>query len=116
MNAEKAITKKDGPCVILAGAGTGKTYNIVEKIKYLIKNKIYSPEKIVCITFSNEAAKNLLGRIETSVDIDKSRMPVIKTFHAFSSDLLRSFGDIIEINKEFKIIEPDEAKVLLFKN
>src|SRR3989344_254320 len=116
MSAEKAITKKDGPCVILAGAGTGKTYTIVEKIKYLIKNKIYSPERIVCITFSNEAAKNLLGRIENSIDIDKSRMPVIKTFHAFSSDLLRSFGDIIGINKEFKIIEPDEAKVLLFKN
>ncbi|MEK6850412.1 MAG: UvrD-helicase domain-containing protein, partial [Nanoarchaeota archaeon] len=64
MANQAAIEKKDGPCIILAGAGTGKTYTIVEKIKYLIENKIYSPEKIVCITFSNEAANNLILRID----------------------------------------------------
>lgn len=67
--AEEAIAKVKGPCVILAGAGTGKTHAIVEKIKYLIKNKIYNPERIVCITFSNEAANSLLARVQKSLDI-----------------------------------------------
>ena len=59
----RAIEKSKGPCIIFAGAGTGKTHAIVEKVKYLVKNKVYMPERIVCLTFSNEAANHLLGRI-----------------------------------------------------
>jgi len=55
------ISKTEGPCVILAGAGTGKTYTIVEKAKYLVENKIYPSNKIVCLTFSNEAADSLFS-------------------------------------------------------
>ncbi|MEK6852670.1 MAG: UvrD-helicase domain-containing protein, partial [Nanoarchaeota archaeon] len=57
------INSNTGPCVILAGAGTGKTYALVEKIKYLVQNKHYNPEEIVCLTFSNEAADSLQMRI-----------------------------------------------------
>src|SRR3989344_4099324 len=116
MSAEKAITKKEGPCVILAGAGTGKTYTIVEKIKYLIKNKIYSPERIVCITFSNEAADNLSARVGRALNLEIGKEPIIKTFHAFSAYLLKEYGDKIGVNKEFKILNPDSAKILLYKN
>src|SRR3989344_7433208 len=115
--ATKAIKKTTGPCLILAGAGTGKTYTIVEKIKYFIKNKIYKPEKIVCITFSNEAANNLILRIDKSFgDFKKEGKPIIRTFHGFSADLLRQHGDKIGISKEFKILDPDQAKVILHRN
>src|SRR3989338_8619501 len=107
-----AITKSVGPCIILAGAGTGKTYTIVEKLKYLISNKIYSPERIVCITFSNEAANNLLTRVQKAVSLEHGKEPVIKTFHSFSADLLRKYGNKININSEFNILDPDEAKVV----
>ncbi len=111
----EAVKKSSGACVILAGAGTGKTYSIVEKVKYLIKNKIYPPERIVCITFSNEAANNLKSRIRGVLDI-RDKEPVIKTFHAFSADLLRKYGDKIGLNCEFGILTPDDAKVMLHRN
>src|SRR3989338_7895010 len=95
-----AIEKTKGPCVILAGAGTGKTHTIVEKIKYIIANGIYLPDKIVCITFSNEAANNL----------------ILRTFHGFSADLLRKHGEKIGISKEFKILDPDQAMVIIHRN
>jgi len=108
------IEKKEGPCVILAGAGTGKTYAIVEKVNYLIKNKIYDPKRIVCITFSNEAANSLLLRVQRAVGLDKE--PIVKTFHAFSADLIRNHGEKIGIKNDFKILTPEEAKVVLHRN
>lgn len=114
--AEKAIQKKEGPCVILAGAGTGKTYTIVEKVKYLVENKIVNPEKIVCITFSNEAANNLILRIDKILGNQESKNIVIRTFHGFSADLLRKNGDKINIPKDFKILDPEQAMVLLHRN
>ena len=109
------ILEINSPCVILAGAGTGKTHTIVEKIKYLIKNEIFPPERIVCITFSNEAANSLQNRVQKFLNLE-NKQPIIKTFHAFSSDLLHLYGDKISINKDFKILTPDEAKVVLHKN
>lgn len=116
MNKKEEIIKKiSGPCVVLAGAGTGKTHTIVEKIKYLIKNKIYSPERIVCITFSNEAANNLMSRVQRALDIKDGNGPVIKTFHAFSSDLLRKHGEKIGINEKFNILDSDQSKVIIHR-
>ena len=116
MKEGDAIHKKEGPCVILAGAGTGKTYTIVEKLKYLIGEKVYSPERVVCITFSNEAANNLILRVGKSLSLDKNDGLVIRTFHGFSADLLRRYGSKIGINEKFKILNPDEAKVVLHRN
>lgn len=111
----EAIEKSKGPCVILAGAGTGKTYTIVEKVKHLISNEIYKPERIVCITFSNEAANNVLLRVRKNVVLNGVE-PVIRTFHGFSADLLRKYGDRIGISKEFKILDPDQAKIVLHRS
>ncbi len=108
-----AIEKTSGPCVILAGAGTGKTYTIVEKIKHIINNNLYEPERLVCITFSNEAANNLLFRVRRQIDFESGEEPIIKTFHAFSAYLLRTYGSAIGLDKEFKILDPDSAKIML---
>ena len=113
---QRAIEKTEGPCIILAGAGTGKTYTIVEKIKYLIEKKIYPSERIVCITFSNEAANNLLSRVRRALEFGKGREPIIRTFHGFSSDLLRKYGEKIGIGENFKVLDPDQAKVILHSN
>ncbi|MEK6890208.1 MAG: ATP-dependent DNA helicase [Nanoarchaeota archaeon] len=118
MSNVDAIKRVKGPCVILAGAGTGKTHTIVEKIKYLIESGT-APDKIVCITFSNEAANNVLLRVEKllgTLHLNDGKKPIIKTFHSFSADLIRKYGDRIEISKEFKILDPDQAKVILHRN
>ena len=109
------IQKTSGPCVIFAGAGTGKTHTIVEKIKYLITNKIYPPEQIVCIAFSNEAANNLLVRVQRSLTLEVGKEPIIKTFHSFCADLIRKHAELLEIPQDFKILTPDEAKVMLHR-
>ncbi len=106
-----AIKNVKGPCVILAGAGTGKTHNIIEKLKYIMENEIYNPKKIVCITFSNEATENIFKRL--SREIKSEQRPLIRTFHGFSADLLREYGEKIGIKKDFEILDSDEAKVLL---
>ena len=106
------ITQATGPCVILAGAGTGKTYAMVEKVKYLVDNQIYKPEKIACLTFSNEAARSLEERIKRVVN--SSENVHVSTFHSFSSDLLKKYGKAINL-KEFDILTPDDAKILLHK-
>jgi DNA helicase II / ATP-dependent DNA helicase PcrA len=106
------ITKTSGPCVVLAGAGTGKTHIIIEKLKYIFENQIYPIDKIVCITFSNEAANNLYSRIKPFV---KEKEPLIKTFHSFSADLLREHGEKIGIKTNFSVLTPDDAKILLHK-
>jgi DNA helicase II / ATP-dependent DNA helicase PcrA len=108
------IEKISGPQIVLAGAGTGKTYTIVEKVKHLINKKIFPPEKIVCITFSNEAANSLLTRIQRFLDTEK--MPIVRTFHGFSADLLREQGEKINIKQNFSILDPDETKVILHTN
>lgn len=108
------IQKATGPHIVLAGAGTGKTHTIVKKISYLIKNKLYEPEHIACLTFSNEAADSLKNRIKK--ELGQSKEPLVKTFHSFCADLLRTRGKEIEIPSEFKIITPDEAKILLHKH
>jgi DNA helicase II / ATP-dependent DNA helicase PcrA len=111
-----AIEKKDGPCVVFAGAGTGKTHTIVEKLKYLITNNTYDSSRIVCITFSNEAANNLLSRVQKSLNLEAGKEPVIRTFHGFSGDLLKKYGSKIGISEDFGILTPDEAKVVIHRN
>jgi len=113
---KRAIEKVHGPCVVFAGAGTGKTFTIVEKVKHIVKNGIFSPERVVCITFSNEAANNLLARVKRELDFADGREPVIKTFHSFSAQLLREYGNWIGINKNFRILDDNAAKVLMFRS
>ena len=108
------IEKTRGPCIILAGAGTGKTYTIVEKIKYILKNKVYNPEKIVCLTFSNEAANSLRERVIPH--INEGKEPIIKTFHSFCTEIIKNHGERIGIKKNFHILLPDDAKIMLYKN
>jgi len=113
MSNKEAIKSSLGPCLVLAGAGTGKTFTIVDKVKHLVENKIYPAKNIVCITFSNEAANNLTLRL---TKVLKKEIPIIRTFHGFSADLLREHAEKLEIDSKFKILDPDQAKVILHRN
>lgn len=101
------------PEAILAGAGTGKTYTIVEKLKTLIGEKVCKPEKIICITFSNEACESISRRVRSALSLEDGINPIIRTFHGFSADLLREYGNKIGVSKDFKILDPDRAKIVL---
>ena len=108
---KKAVETTEGPCVILAGAGTGKTTCMVEKVKYLVSERKCLPEEIVCLTFSNEAARELTRRIHAALDEGalKNGGPMVRTFHGFSSEVLQEAG------KQVKVLTPEEGKVVLHR-
>lgn len=109
-----AAEKKGNPCVILAGAGTGKTYTIVEKVKHLILSKTYKPHRIVCITFSNEAANSLKLKVIKAVGLQNE--PIVRTFHAFSGDLIRKYGHLAGMKENFNVLTPEDAMIFLHNN
>ena len=110
---ESAIEKDEGPCIVLAGAGTGKTHTIVEKINHLINTvKKYKPEEILCLTFSNGATNSLKKKV-----CDKTTSSVtIRTFHAFCADVLKEDGHLVGIDEGFCVLLPDDAKILVHKH
>lgn len=112
---ELAIEKVEGPTVILAGAGTGKSYTIKKKTNYLVNElKKYKPSEILCLTFSNEATNSLKKGMQDELKTTDS--VEIKTFHAFCGDVLREDGHLVGIDEGFEIILPDDAKIVLNKN
>ncbi len=110
---KKVINKTKGPCIVLAGAGTGKTSTIVEKIKNLVDNNLFKPEEILCLTFSIEATNSLKSKIRKS--LKSFKIPSIRTFHGFCADILKEDGHLLGIDNEFQILEPDDSKILIHR-
>ena len=108
-----AIEKTTGPCLIVAGAGTGKTYTIVKKITHIIQNDIYKPSEILCLTFSNEATNNLKNKVQE--ELKKTTDITIKTFHSFCADILKEYGEHLDIQPDFEILQPNDARVWFYK-
>lgn len=113
VNQQKAINKLEGPCLVRAGAGTGKTYTIVKKISNLINSSFCDSSEILCLTFSNEATNHL--RHEVEKELKKSIDITIKTFHGFCAEILKDKGNLLKISSDFEILQPDDAKVVFHK-
>lgn len=106
LNAEqqKAATHTDGPLLILAGAGAGKTRVIVERIAHLITRGV-PPEKILAVTFTNKAAKEMLERVDASLDFRQDTRPFIGTFHGLCLHIIKSFHTAAGLPKRFSIYD-----------
>ncbi|MFH1432891.1 MAG: ATP-dependent DNA helicase [archaeon] len=112
---QQAIEKDSGPCIVLAGAGTGKTHTIVEKINHLVNVvKKYRPDEILCLTFSNGATNSLRKKVQEKLGAVTSVN--VKTFHSFCADILKEDGHLVHIDEGFQILLPDDAKILLHKH
>ena len=85
---KKAVTHKDGPLLILAGAGTGKTTVITQRVAWLIEKGLAKPDEILCLTFSDKAAGEMEERIDKLLPYGYVDLWVM-TFHAFAERLLR---------------------------
>ena len=111
---QDSVEKLSGPCLIKAGAGTGKTYTIVKKVAKLIKTNFCTSAEILCLTFSNKATINLREEIEK--ELNKSSDITIKTFHSFCASILREFGFLIDVSPDFNILYPEDATVMIYKD
>ena len=105
----EAAEKIDGPLLILAGAGSGKTRTITYRIAYMINEKGISPYKILAVTFTNKAAKEMRERVELLIGEDAHKA-MISTFHSFGVRLLRVYGDKLGYNANFTIYDTDDQK------
>ena len=83
----KCITTLDGPVMVLAGPGTGKTFTIIERIKYMIETGI-KPESILCLTYSEAAANEMKGRLVNNIGAKASAV-VVNTYHAFCNEIIK---------------------------
>ena len=108
----RAVTTTDGAILILAGAGSGKTRVITNKIAYLIEEKNVNPYNILAITFTNKAAKEMLSRVEEMVGED-SRRVWISTFHAFCSKVLRIEAHHLDYDNNFTIYDTTDKQTLI---
>lgn len=108
----EAATNVDGPLLVLAGAGSGKTRVLTYRIAHLIKDKGIYPSQILAITFTNKAAKEMRQRVSKLIDTDVDRM-WISTFHSSCVRILRREIDKIGYNKNFTIYDSYDSKTLI---
>lgn len=105
----KAAEKIEGALLILAGAGSGKTRTITYRIAHMIQELGISPYKILAVTFTNKAAKEMKERVEDLVGEDGKRT-MVSTFHSFGVRLLRMYGDRLGYGANFTIYDADDQK------
>ena len=107
----EAVNYDTGPCLIVAGAGTGKTKTLTTKIAKLIHDG-YSPYRILAVTFTNKAAQEMRERVEALVP-GQSRNVWIHTFHSFGVRLLRQNAEKLGLTRDFAIYDESEQKRLV---
>jgi DNA helicase-2/ATP-dependent DNA helicase PcrA len=113
---KRAVTTTDGPLLILAGPGSGKTRVITHRMAYLVQHEHISPWRILGVTFTNKAAKEMRERLEKLVGVSESKEMTIGTFHAICARVLRIEADHLAplgLNKSFVILDTDDQTMLI---
>jgi DNA helicase-2/ATP-dependent DNA helicase PcrA len=108
----QAVTYCDGPLLVLAGAGSGKTRVLTYKAAYLIREKNVPPYNILAVTFTNKAAMEMKSRLTHLVGLDITQMQV-STFHSFCMRILRRYAEHIGYDKGFGIYDQDDSLNLI---
>ncbi len=110
----QAVTHGDGSLLIVAGAGTGKTKTLVNRLAYLISTGV-PPDRIMLLTFTRRAANEMLERAASLVQMDRSSLNRVwgGTFHAVANRLLRTYGSTAQLAPDFNIIDRSDSEDLL---
>ncbi len=117
---KKAVTTTEGPVLIIAGPGTGKTFTLVKRISYLVLEKHVAPSEIMAVTFTEKAARELLTRISdefvaSDIHININEM-YIGTFHAVCLRLLKEYSEYADNEKPLRMIDAFEQIYLVCRN
>ena len=105
---KEAVINTEGPMLVLAGAGSGKTKVLTTKIAYLIKEKKVDPSSILAITFTNKAANEMKDRTVKMLGLDTLRIQ-ISTFHSFGLLLIKRYYYLLDLKPNFTIIDSDDS-------
>lgn len=112
-NQQKAVVHKEGPMLVLAGAGSGKTSVLTNRIAYLIEEGV-SPANILAITFTNKAAREMKERVTKLIGAD-ARYIQISTFHSFGLKILKENYEFLGYDKNFVILDSDDTLTVVKK-
>ena len=112
---KEAVLSLDGPLLIVAGAGSGKTKVLISRIAHIIEKKKAYPNQILAVTFTNKAAKEMQNRITKILKKGAVGLPWLGTFHSVCAKLLRKHAKAVNLNSNFTIIDQDD-QVKLIKN
>ena len=111
---KEAVVNTDGPMLILAGAGSGKTKVLTTKVAYLIEEKNIDPNNILAITFTNKAAKEMKERI-FKLEGNSAFYIQISTFHSFGLKILKENCELLGYEKNFTILDSDDSLSIIKK-
>lgn len=109
---QHAVRHVDGPLLILAGAGSGKTRVIAHRIAYLVSQRLAPPDELLAVTFTNKAAEEMRMRVETLLEMDCRGM-WISTFHALCARLLRREAPQIGLSRDFVIYDSADQQAVI---
>ena len=109
---KEAVLYNDGPLLIIAGAGAGKTKTLTTKIAYLIDEEEVSPYNILAITFTNKAAKEMKDRLYSLIG-DLAKKLQVSTFHSFGLRLIRENYNILGYDRNFNIMDADDSLTVI---
>ncbi|HEX6832401.1 MAG TPA: UvrD-helicase domain-containing protein, partial [Rudaea sp.] len=108
-----AVEYSDGPLLVLAGAGSGKTRVITEKIAYLVARRNLSPAKIAAITFTNKAAREMRERATKLLRGDAAKELLVCTFHALGLRVLQIEHAKLNLKRGFSVLDADDTEALI---
>jgi DNA helicase II / ATP-dependent DNA helicase PcrA len=118
--SDEAYKMEDGPILLLAGPGTGKTWQLAHRIKFLTEVKEILPEKITVITFTVEAAKGMKMKLEdrkSSEFIEENKRPKqILTMHGLGYKIIKDHPKLLGLKKDFVLVEKEDIKKLLMRD
>ena len=109
----EAVQHLDGPVLVLAGAGTGKTRVLTTRIAHILATARAWPSQILAVTFTNKAAREMRERISTLVGETVEGMPWLGTFHSIGVKILRRHAELVGLNPDFTILDTDDQIRLL---
>lgn len=109
---KEAVLETDGPVMLLAGAGSGKTRTLVARIQYLLEEKNVSPFQILAVTFSNKASREMRERLAHNTQMNIGSLQVT-TFHSFCARVLRMEATYLGLSKNFTIYDDGESQSII---
>jgi len=112
-NQKEATLYTDGPLLIVAGAGSGKTRVLTSRIAHIIKQHKAFPNQILAVTFTNKAAKEMQIRVSKLLRKEVTGLPWLGTFHSISAKLLRKHADAVSLKSNFSIIDQSDQERLI---
>ena len=112
---KEAVLHVDGPLLIVAGAGSGKTKVLTSRIAHIIREKKAFPNQILSVTFTNKAAKEMQNRVSKILGNTATSLSWLGTFHSICAKILRKHASAVNLNSNFTIIDTDD-QIRLIKN